>query len=160
MASHAADQNSCTAAQSHWLAQHSDAAPAPDWAVVVLSRQAKPPLRFKGRRLSLHEASLWGSVLIKVELWQQAKKGFVISYSYLAAAQISDKAIQVSNLAEATDCLENVCANLDVSRMQVVRQDQLWLDLQLHLSFRQRFHMLVADVLADWHHIPQLQEPA
>ena len=163
MSSLATDRNAGTISRSFDRAMRGatgSSIDAPDWEIVVLSRPGKPPLRFKGHRLTGHHRLLWNGLPIKVALWQQAKKGFVISYSYLVGSRVSDRAIQVSDLDEATDCLENVCASLDTSRLMAGNADRLWLDLQLHLCFRQHFQLLVADVLADWHFIPQLQEPA
>ncbi|MEO0745828.1 MAG: hypothetical protein AAFY49_10805 [Pseudomonadota bacterium] len=128
--------------------------------IVVLTRQGKPPLRFKGCLLTRHQVALSSHLDITVELWRRPKKGFVISYSYLDGARVGSKAIQISDLDEATDCLENVCANLETLAIKGGHADQLWTELHLHLCFKQHFHVLVADVLADWHLNPQLQESA
>lgn len=136
------------------------AAIPPACEIVVLTRQGKPPLRFKGCLLTRHEMSLSDHMDIMVELWRQPRKGFVVSYSYLDGSRVGSKAIQISDLDEATDCLENVCANLESLSMKSDQPDRLWTDLHLYLCFKQHFLVLVADVLSDWHLNPQLQESA
>lgn len=126
--------------------------------IVVLSRYGKPPLRFKGCRLTRHWARLSSENQISIELWQQINKGFVVSYSIFDAGRFGWKSIQVSNGAEAADCLENVCANLDPAAIRVHEKNWLWVDLHFRLCFAQRFNLLVSDVLTDWHSLPVLQE--
>lgn len=131
-----------------------------DPEVVVLLRHGKPPLRFKGRRLTRHWISLSVENQISVELWQQINKGFVISFTICDSGQLGRKSIQVTNCAEATDCLENVCANLNPIAVPVNERKWSWADLHMHLCFAQKFNLLVADVLADWHSLSILQEHA
>lgn len=131
-----------------------------DEEMVVLSRVDKPPLRFKGLRLTHHWRRLSPDLTISVALWQQINKGFVISYSVLHRGKIGQRAIQITDLEEATDCLENVCTNISVPVTPAQDVSKMWEDLQLHLCFKQRFSMLVGSVLADWYQIPNLQEQA
>lgn len=126
--------------------------------MAVLLRIDKPPLRFKGRRLTRHWQRLSHDMTLSVELWRQLNKGFVLSYSVLNQNKIGQKAIQISNVEEATDCLENVCANLAVPFTNTADISKIWTELQLHLCFKQRFTVLVGCVLADWHQCPQVQE--
>lgn len=127
-------------------------------SMVVFPRKDKPPLRFKGARLTHHWMCLSREITIEIELWRQGTKGFVIVYSVLDACKLGSRVIQVSNLAEAADCLENICANLDATMIQPLAMQIAWADLHLHLCFKQQFAQLVADVLADWYVLPHLQE--
>lgn len=126
--------------------------------LMVFPRHNKAPLRFKGRRLAYHWTRLSRDAVICVEIWQKVKKGFVLFYSYLDDGEIGNRAIEVSNLDEATDCLENICKNLEPPLAKGEFDGMLRTDVHLHRSFRRAFPILTADVLADWHTIPQLQE--
>ena len=128
--------------------------------MAVLLRHGKPPLRFKGRRLTHHWTQLSPTMVIDIELWHQLSKGLVVSYSILSDGSIVRKSIQISDYDEAADCLENICANLDATTIKHDEFDGLWSALHLHLCFKQKFKLLVADVLSDWHVLPKLQEHA
>lgn len=128
--------------------------------IVVLTRLGKPPLRFKGCRLTHHSIQLSYDKQIQVELWQQRSGGFAICYSTLAEGVIGSRVIQVCNLAEANDCLENICTNVANPVVRTAPVPHLWTELYQELCFKQQFSLLVADVLSDWSVLPQLQEHA
>lgn len=126
--------------------------------VVTFPRKQKPPLRFKGCRWTRHWTPWTDGALIEIELWKQSQKGFVVAYSVLDAGEIETRVIQISDLDEASDCIENVCTNLCVNIGAPADTMTFWTDLHASLCFKQRFSELVADVLSDWNTLSLLQE--
>lgn len=63
--------------------------------IVILTRLGKPPLRFKGCRLTHHCIQLSHDKQVQVELWQQRSGGFAIWPRPMTALKISARTSQI-----------------------------------------------------------------
>ena len=132
-----------------------------EWTIAVLARVGKPPLRFKGRMITRRELDFGhptSPTPLRIELWEKAKTGFVLSFSQIEKGQIALSSHSFLTLPEARDFLERRCQDLTVADLKAVDVDSLLHHLQLLLCFRQRFGLLVSDVLAQWPFSPDIQE--
>ncbi len=127
-----------------------------DWGTVVVSRADKPPLRFKGRRLTLHWRDPFGGCRILVELWQRQAGGFVVAHSLGAGAKTDG--VRLKDMDAAMSYLEEKCQAPPDEFVAAGPPAQVFADLQRRMIFDQQFSLLVGTVLSDWAAMPNPKE--
>ena len=117
---------------------------------VVVPQVGKPPLRFKGRRLTQHWTRMHPGPHIVIELWERKTGGFVVSHSHYSKGTLQPIGMKCATIAEAMDYLEQQCGPPRSTFETDTDLCSVLLDLQQRLGFSQQFERLAGEVLADW----------
>lgn len=120
------------------------------WEEITLERVDNQPLKFAGRQLTHHWASMFPNEVLHVSLWQLNKSGFVVSFSACLGGALCTDSVVVDSLAEGMTFLEDYCAHPPHSPPPAERLVDSILHLHRTLTYTQAFAPLVGEALSAW----------